>query len=109
MPSLSRRAVLVRGLGLAPGACVAGSYELVQDGTLPGKYQLARLTRACRSAPPRAAGPPPSRHLVTFHSAYRHREVQMPTLTPADATSPDGFDVVIALHGVGGNGTSMAH
>lgn len=108
MPSLSRRAVLTGGLGLAAGACVAGGYELVQNGTLPGKYQLARLTGACGSAPPSPAGPLPSRHLVAFHSAYRHREVQMLTLLPAGAASPAGLGVVIALHGAGGTGISMA-
>ncbi len=108
MPSLSRRAVLTGGLGLAAGACVAGGYELVQDGTLPGKYQLARLAGACGSAPPSPAGPLPSRHLVAFHSAYRHREVQMLTLLPAGAASPAGLGVVIALHGAGGTGISMA-
>ena len=108
MPSLSRRAVLTGGLGLAAGACVAGGYELVQNGTLPGKYQLARLAGACGSAPPSPAGPLPSRHLVAFHSAYRHREVQMLTLLPAGAASPAGLGVVIALHGAGGTGISMA-
>ena len=108
MPSLSRRAVLTGGLGLAAGACVAGGYELVQNGTLPGKYQLARLAGACGSAPPSPAGPLPSRHLVAFHSVYRHREVQMLTLLPAGAASPAGLGVVIALHGAGGTGISMA-
>jgi len=108
VPSLSRRAVLTGGLGLAAGACVAGGYELVQNGTLPGKYQLARLTGACGSAPPSPAGPLPSRHLVAFHSAYRHREVQMLTLLPAGAASPAGLGVVIALHGAGGTGISVA-
>jgi pimeloyl-ACP methyl ester carboxylesterase len=108
VPSLSRRAVLAGGLGLAAGACIAGGYELVQNGTLPGKYQLARLTGACGSAPPFPAGPLPSRHLVAFHSVYRHREVQMLTLLPAGAASPAGLGVVIALHGAGGTGISMA-
>ena len=108
MPSLSRRALLAGGLGLAAGGCVAGGYELVQDGTLPGKYQLARLTGACGSALPPPARPAPSPHLVTFHSAYRHREVQMLTLLPAGVQTRDGLGVVIALHGAGGDGASMA-
>ncbi len=110
MPSLSRRTLLAGGAGLAvaAGACVAGGYELVQDGTLPGKYRLARLTGACGSPLPRPAGPAPARHLVTFHSAYRHRQVRMLTLLPAGAASPDGLGVVIALHGAGGDGASMA-
>ena len=55
----------------------------MRDGTLPGRYTLARMTGACGSglAPP--DGPLPSRHVVAFHSAYRHRDVQMVTLLPA--------------------------
>ena len=45
---------------------------------------------------------------MTFHSAYRHREVQMLTLLPAGAAAPAGLGVVIALHGAGGDGASMA-
>ena len=58
MRSLSRRALLTGGAGLAvaAGAAIAGGYELVQDGTLPGKYQLARLTGACGSPLPPPAG-----------------------------------------------------
>ena len=104
MPSLSRRALLAGGLGLAAAGCVAGGYELVQDGTLPGKYQLARLTGACGSPLPPPAGRAPSRHLVTFHSAYRHREVQMLTLLPAGAATAAGLGVVIALHGPAATG-----
>jgi pimeloyl-ACP methyl ester carboxylesterase len=108
VPSLSRRALLAGGIGLAAGGCLVGGYELVQDGALPGKYQLARLTGACGSPLPPPAGSAPSRHLVTFGSAYRHREVQMVTLLPAGAAAPAGLGVVIALHGAGGDGASMA-
>ena len=110
MPNLSRRTVLAGGAGLAvaAGACVAGGYELVQDGILPGRYRLDRLTGACGSAPPPPAGPPPSGHVVAFHSAYRHRDVQMLTLLPAGAAAADGLGVVVALHGAGGDPASMA-
>ncbi len=108
MPSLSRRTVLAGGAGLAAGACVAGGYELVQDGILPGRYRLDRLTGACGSAPPPPAGPPPSRHAVAFHSAYRRREVRMLTLLPAGAAPAAGLGVVVALHGAGGDPASMA-
>jgi hypothetical protein len=98
----SRRTVLAGGLGLAAvAACGAGGYQLVQDGTLPGRYKLARLTGACQLAPGPLAGPLPSRHQVSFHSAYRRRDVQMVTLIPAAAASPAGLGVVIALHGSG--------
>jgi pimeloyl-ACP methyl ester carboxylesterase len=105
----SRRAVLAGGLGLAAvAACGAGGYELVQNGTLPGRYQLARLTGACELTPVPPAGPLPSRHQVSFHSAYRRRDVQMVTLVPAAAASPAGLGVVIALHGSGGSPATLA-
>lgn len=102
----SRRAVLAGGLGLA--ACGAGGYELVRSGTLPGRYKLARLTGACELAPAPLAGPLPSQHRVSFHSAYRRRGVQMVTLIPAAAGSPAGLGVVIALHGSGGSPATLA-
>jgi hypothetical protein len=105
---LSRRTVLAGGAGLAAVACVAGGYELVQNGTLPGRYKLARLTGACELAPAPLAGPLPSRHQVSFHSPYRHRTVQMVTLIPAAAASPAGLGVVIALHGSGGSPATLA-
>ena len=105
----SRRAVLAGGLGLAAvAACGAGGYELVQDGTLPGRYRLAEMTGACDLAAAPLAGSLPSRHQVSFHSAYRHRDVQMVTLIPAAAASPAGLGVVIALHGSGGSPATMA-
>ncbi len=107
-PRLSRRALLAGSVGLAAVACVAGGYELVRDGTLPGKYTLARMTGACGSAPPRPAGPPPSRNEVSFYSAYRSRHVQMVTLIPAGVASPRGLGVMIGLHGAGGTAASMA-
>ncbi|MGH3125060.1 MAG: hypothetical protein ACRDND_29105, partial [Streptosporangiaceae bacterium] len=45
---------------------------------------------------------------VSFHSAYRHRDVQMVTLIPAAAASHAGLGVVIALHGWGGTPATMA-
>ncbi len=108
MPGPSRRAVLGGGIGFAAAACLGGGYELVQDGTLPGKYTLARLDGACGSAPPAPTGPQPAQHLVTFDSVYRHRSVQMVTLVPAGAGSGRGLGVVVALHGSGGTAAGMA-
>jgi S-formylglutathione hydrolase FrmB len=105
--SLSRRLVLLGGFGLV-AAAGAGGYELVQDGTLPGKYMLARLDGACGSAPPAPAGPPPTRLVARFRSAYLHREVEMVTMVPPRATSLRGLGVVIALHGAGSNAAGMA-
>ncbi len=104
----SRRALLIGGLGLAAVACGAAGYELVQDGTLPGKYKLAEMTGACELPPGPLGGPLPSRHQVSFHSAYRRRDVQMVTLIPAAAATPAGLGVVIALHGSGGSPATLA-
>jgi enterochelin esterase-like enzyme len=98
--------VLLGGIGVAAAAC-AGGYELVQAGTLPGKYALDRLLGACGSAPPPPAGPLPSQHSVSFHSVYRHQNVQMTMVTPA-GVRPDGLSAVVALHGSGSNAASMA-
>ena len=105
----SRRGVLAGGLGLAAlAASGAGGYELVRSGTLPGRYQLARLTGACQLTQAPLAGPLPSRHQVSFHSAYRRRDVQMVTLIPAAPVPPAGLGVVIALHGSGGSPATLA-
>jgi acetyl esterase/lipase len=100
--------VLLGGIGLAVAACAGAGYELVQDGTLPGKYALARLDGACGSAPPAPSGPRPRRQAVTFRSQYRRRPVQMITLIPAAAPTAGGLGTVIALHGSGGTAASMA-
>jgi S-formylglutathione hydrolase FrmB len=104
---VSRRALLLSGAGVLAGAC-AGAYELVQDGTLPGKYFLAGIDGACGSAPPAPAGPLPARRTARFYSAYRRREVEMVTLVPHGITSLAGLGVVIALHGAGGSAAEMA-
>jgi S-formylglutathione hydrolase FrmB len=104
--SPSRRAVLLGGVAAA-AACVAGGYELVQDGVLPGKYALARLDGACGSAPPAPAGPPPGRQSDTFYSSYRRRQVQVVTLRPHNADQAT-LGLTIALHGSGGSAASMA-
>ncbi len=108
MSGPSRRSVLVGGLGLAAAAVVAAGYELVQDGALPGKYALARLDGACGSAPPAPTGRPPTQHVVTFESAYRHRRVQIVTLVPPEAAAGSDLGVVIGLHGAGSTAAGLA-
>jgi S-formylglutathione hydrolase FrmB len=105
---VSRRAALAAGLGLAVAGAAGGGYALVQDGTLPGKYRLARLMGACGSAPAAPSGPLPTRHETQFWSAYRRRRVTMVTLIPAGLASGHGLGVVVALHGLGGDASSMA-
>ena len=94
---------------MAAIAAVAAGYELVQDGTLPGKFMLARVDGACGSAPPRPAGRWPTRHVATFESGYRHAAVQMITLVPAAATSRSALGVVLALHGAGNSAAGLAN
>jgi S-formylglutathione hydrolase FrmB len=108
LASPSRRTVLFGGLGLAAVAVGAAGYELVQEGTLPGKYMLARLDGACGSSPPFPAGRRPVRHVVTFESAYRHTAVQMVTLIPAGAAAGSGRGIVLALHGAGSSATALS-
>jgi S-formylglutathione hydrolase FrmB len=105
--SVSRRALLLGGVGVIVAAS-AGAYELVQEGTLPGKYFLARIDGACGSPPPAPGGPPPARRVARFYSAYRRREVETVTLIPPGRASVRGLRVVIALHGAGGSATEMA-
>jgi hypothetical protein len=104
----SRRAVLAGAAGVVVLAVAGAGYELVQDGSLPGKYALARLDGACGSPPPAAAGPRPVRRTVSFQSAYRRRQVTMVTLIPARARPGPGLRTVIVLHGAGGDAISMA-
>jgi pimeloyl-ACP methyl ester carboxylesterase len=106
MPGLSRRKLLLGGIGVAAAAC-AGGYELVQAGTLPGKYALDQLLGSCGSAPPPPAGPLPSLHSISFYSAYRQQAVQMIIVAPA-GVRPHGLSAVVALHGSGSNAARMA-
>jgi len=118
---------MLAGLGLVVAGGAAG-FELVQDGTLPGKYTLARLDGACGSAPPAPRGAPPVRREATFYSAYRRRTVTMVTLIPArgagvsgagvsgvgvsgiDVSGIDvrGLGVVVGLHGAGATARDLA-
>jgi S-formylglutathione hydrolase FrmB len=107
---LSRRGVLLggaAGLVVIVGGGAAG-YELVQDGSLPGKYLLARLVGACGSPPPPPRGAPPVRRVTSFYSAFRHRQVTMVTLTPPGRTAAARLGVVMALHGAGADAQTMA-
>ncbi len=109
---LSRRAVMLIGLGVIVGGGALG-YELVQDGSLPGKYTLARLDGACGTGPPRPHVALPIRRETSFHSAYRGRAVTMVTLIPAHVPAgrgsvTRGLGVVIGLHGDGASASDLA-
>jgi pimeloyl-ACP methyl ester carboxylesterase len=106
---ISRRTALVTGAGAAvAGILAAGGYELVEAGTLPGKYRLAKLMGACGGPPPPPAGPAPVRHLTRFYSRYRRQNVSMVTVIPAGISSPAGLPVVLDLHGLGGDAAGTA-
>ena len=105
MRGVSRRDVLIGGIGAAAlvGAGGAG-YELVQDGTLPGKYQLDRLLGACGGdpgVPDVAAGPVTT---TSFYSRYRSRTVAMVVMRPPGARG--SLPAAIVLHGMGGDAQS---
>ena len=108
MRNISRRRLLTAGIGLPAGAAVAAAaaYGLMEEGVLPGKYRLAELLGACGAPPGPPRGPLPARREETFWSAYRHRDVRIVTLIPAQQAAPLG--VVIALHGLGGSARAAA-
>ena len=105
MSMLSRRGLLIGVIGAAAVAAVGGTgYELVQHGTLPGKYQLDNLLGACGSdpgVPAIMAGPVST---TRFYSRHRKRTVRMIVMRPPreHGTLP----VAIALHGTGGDAQS---
>lgn len=103
----SRRAILIGGSGLIMSSAALG-YELVQRGTLPGRYALARLEGACGSAPVPPRGPRPVRHAASFYSADRRRVVQMVTLLPGGLRPRGALGVVLALHGSASDAAAMA-
>lgn len=108
---ISRRTALLAGAGaVAAVAAAGGAYGLVESGALPGKYRLAELLGDCGGPPDPPKGPLPVRRVASFWSAYRRRRVAMVTLIPAQAGSPRGLGVVVALHGLGGDadGTSRS-
>jgi S-formylglutathione hydrolase FrmB len=106
---ISRRAAICAGLSVAATGVLAGAgYGLVEAGTLPGKYQLAKVLGACGSPPPPPAGPLPVRHTEQFWSEYRHRQVTMVVLLPAGVASLHGLGTVVALHGLGGDAAGTA-
>jgi S-formylglutathione hydrolase FrmB len=106
MRTVSRRAVLAAGIGVAGAA--AGGYGLVESGILPGKYQLAQLLGECGGMPSPPRGPLPAREEAVFWSAYRNRPVRMVTLLPAAPEAARALGVVIALHGLGSDALGAA-
>lgn len=88
---------MVLGGGLALAGAVGVGYTFVEDGTLPGKYQLDRFLGACGSAPGLPAVTPGPVLTRTFWSRYRRCRVQMITMLPPG--SHRDLPVVLVLHG----------
>ena len=104
MGTISRRGLLIGGAGAAFVAAGGAGYELVQDGTLPGKYQLDKILGACGGDPgvPAVTAGPVS--TTQFYSRYRKRTVRMIVMRPPGEHGP--LPAAIALHGAGGDAQS---
>lgn len=106
MLGLSRRALLMGGLGATVVAAAGGTgYELVQHGVVPGRYRLDRALGACGAdpgVPGVAAGPVLA---SSFASRYREREVEMIIMRPPGPDRP--LPVALVLHGAGGDARSV--
>lgn len=100
---VTRRTFLLGGIGAA-AAVVAGGYAGVEDGVLPGRIRLARLTGQCDVD----ATPPPSDATIVsgrFSSSARKTQVGWSLATPPGLRA-DGLPVAIVLHGRGNDHTS---
>ena len=106
MSGLSRRRLLIGGGGaaLVAAAAAGGGYELIQNGTLPGKYQLDRLLGACGSDPGEPTGPAGVIVPGSFWSRYRRRDVEMIVMRPPGPVG--ALPVALVLHGAGGDAAS---
>lgn len=107
-PQVTRRRVLVAGIGAVSALVVAGvtGVELVEHGVLPGKQTIDRLDGAC-SVPDLAlsyddAGPSAS---GTFYSHARFRTVGYTIAFPPAHDRGDDLPLVVMLHGYGSNHT----
>jgi enterochelin esterase-like enzyme len=89
---------LTSGVAVAGVVALAGlGYELVEDGTLPGKYRLDQFLGACGSDPGLPAVKTGTVLTRTFWSRYRRRQVQMITMLPPG--DHRDLPVVLVLHG----------
>lgn len=105
MGPISRRGLLTGAVGAAVVTVAGGTgYELVQHGTLPGKYQLDKILGACGSdpgVPAITAGPVGT---TRFYSQRRKRTVQVIVMRPPGEHG--ALPAAIALHGAGGDAQS---
>jgi enterochelin esterase-like enzyme len=104
--ALTRRRVLVAGLGGAAALVAAGAAgaELVSHGVLPGKTALDEIDGACSVPGARLASGPAGPALSgSFYSAARHRTVGYAIAYPPGFLPGDKLPLVVVLHGYGGN------
>jgi pimeloyl-ACP methyl ester carboxylesterase len=106
MERLTRRRVLVVGIGTAAGAA-AGGVELVARGVLPGRHLLAALTGGCSAASPSEtfvdAGVSVSGR---FYSPARGRRVGYTLAYPPGHSLGSRLPLAVVLHGFGGDHSS---
>jgi enterochelin esterase-like enzyme len=106
MATVDRRRFLVGGIG-GLIAVVAGGYELVEQGVLPGKVRLDQLLGACSVSGPELTFAPVGPVLNgSFHSRARGREVGYRIAYPPGHARGSELPLVISLHAFGGNHTS---
>jgi S-formylglutathione hydrolase FrmB len=98
--TLSRRGFLIGGAAVLAGG-TAGAYGLVENGVLPGRSALDRVTGRCDvpDAWPRVPVGPAKRG--TFRSAARGRDVGYVVAWPPGSAPGDPLPVVLVLHGRG--------
>jgi len=103
----SRRRFLIGGavgLGVLVAAGITGT-ELVSHGVLPGQSVLDRLDGACSVDVPPLDFVVPTGPVVSgqFYSAARQRVVGYSIAYPPGSGPGDALDLVVMLHGFGGN------
>lgn len=102
-PLPTRRTFLLGGLGAATLAIVGG-YAGVEEGVLPGRIRLAKLTGQCDvdAAPPTSGAPVET---GSFASSARKTTVGWSLAIPPSMPT-DNLPVVLVLHGRGGDHTT---
>jgi len=102
----TRRRVLATGLGSA-AAIIAGGFELVDHGVLPGKDILDRLDGACSvPTPPETFRTPGETITGRFYSHARNRDVGYTIAYPPGHTRGSRLPLGLYLHADGGNHAS---
>lgn len=106
MSGWTRRRVLASGLG-GGVAALAGAFELVDHGVLPGKHTLDELDGACSVPTPSESFRTPGATMTgRFFSRARNREVGYTLAYPPGHPNGSPLPLGLYLHADGGNHTS---